>query len=421
VSNAISSAPNSGGTLSIGSGVTLAAPITLGAGDITLNGGGASVDVIITSDLTIAGNTTISASRDIIVRAHLTTTSGNLSLVAAAGAGNTGGTGAGGVWVDATLGNTGQVTSAGSLTITGKDLFASTDFNTDAVRLQGPISAGGTIALDNTTTGGAANSGAGAYLGSTATTSAGDVVANQPVTLLGDSTITNNGSGNIIFFSTVNSAPTTHDALTVNGNGATTFTGAVGTSQALSSLTASGATISLHNVTTTGLQSYTGATSVNDNDTLTTSGGAVTFTGAVTVGTLTSISLLDVVITIDTTNNGATPSGNNISFSSTINGAHSNDDLVLKAGTGGDISVTGIVGGVQPLKQLTVNSAHNVTFSSAIHTTDNVAQVSGTGTTTFNGGSIGGTLNVTTDTISIKTANLAVTSTITLDAAHTIS
>src|SRR5207247_3559465 len=124
VSHAISTSRRSGGTLSVGSGVTLGAALTLGAGSVTLNGGGTAVDVLITSDESLAGSTTITASRDIVVRANLATTGSGSNLSLTAGNGSTG-AGAGGVWVDHNAPSTGQVTSAGTLTVSGKDLFAS--------------------------------------------------------------------------------------------------------------------------------------------------------------------------------------------------------------------------------------------------------------------------------------------------------
>jgi len=80
-------------------------------------------------------DTIISATRDIIIRAKLATLGGH-SLTLIAGSSNIG-VGAGGVWVDHTGTNTGQISSTGFLTISAKDLYATDLIDTDAIRLEG--------------------------------------------------------------------------------------------------------------------------------------------------------------------------------------------------------------------------------------------------------------------------------------------
>src|ERR1019366_7564713 len=99
-------------------------------------------------------------------------------------------------------------------------------------------------------------------------------------------------------------------------------------------------------VVTSGLQSYTGATTLNGN--LTTALGTVDVTGAPTLGANT---------VIDTTNGGLAAAGANITFNgtgSTINGAKT---LTLTGGTGGTVSLQGAVGGTAPLTSLTASGA----------------------------------------------------------------
>ena len=148
------------------------------------------------------------------------------------------------------------------------------------------------------------------------------------------------------------------------GAGSITFTGIVGGTTALSSLSATGSAIT--------------TTSVRTN------GGVITLTGPVTV-TGTS--------TLDTTNTGGTATGATISFSSTVNGAV---PLTLRAGTVGNISLGGAVGNITPLTNLiftssaliqvganvTVSGANPLTFGQAVSLT-------GGSTITTNGANVG--------------------------------
>ena len=89
-----------------------------------------------------------------------------------------------------------------------------------------------------------------------------------PVSLAtGPITLTTNSNGNIIFSSTLNGA----EALTLTpGSGNVTFTGVVGGTAALSSLTDNSSTTTINNnITTTGAQSYGGTTTLGGNITLT--------------------------------------------------------------------------------------------------------------------------------------------------------
>jgi hypothetical protein len=204
---------------------------------------------------------------------------------------------------------------------------------------------------------------------------------------------TTNGGGTpagatITFSSTLNGVePLT---LTAGTGGAIALQGAVGGTTPVTSVTASGTTITLQSVTTSGAQSYTGATTLNGN--LTTSGGAILVSGAGTLAT--------GAITVDTTNGGGTPAGATITFSSTLNGA---EPLTLTAGTG-DITWTGAVGGTTPLGAITINSARNLTESAGL-TAASVSQAAGTGTTTLNGAvntTAAGGVSIVTNAIAVN-------------------
>lgn len=176
----------------------------------------------------------------------------------------------------------------------------------------------------------------------------------SPVSLTGPSTITSNNA-NISFGSTLNGA----QALTIaGGSGTTTFTGVVGGTTALSSLSTTAATITQSSTAkTTGALSYTGSTAININGNITTSGGVITLTGPVVL-TNTPI--------IDSTNAGGAAAGANISFSSTVNGATA---LTLRAGTGGTVSLSGAVGGTNALTNLSFTSANLIQIGSNITVT----------------------------------------------------
>ncbi len=176
-----------------------------------------------------------------------------------------------------------------------------------------------------------------------------------------DTTLTSSGNNNITFNSTINGA----HALAVNTTGVTTFSGIIGGSTPLSSLTtnAGGSTQIDANVSTTSTQSYGDAVSLGTDITLT--GAGITLSGVtgnahqLTLtdsgtsnlnGAIAGVSNLQTaavtfgngsVTTSGTQSYGAaslgadttlTSSGNNnITFNSTINGAHALARLIQQA------------------------------------------------------------------------------------------
>jgi hypothetical protein len=253
---------------------------------------------------------------------------------------------------------------------------------TGAVGGTAPLTSLSATAATVTQSATANTTGALSYIGSSSiniggniTTNGGSIAMTGPVSLTAASVMdTTNGGvtpagANITFSSTINGA----QGLTLTGGtGGTVSFGAVGATAALTSLTASGSTIT-QNATakTTGAIGYTGTSALNLGGNVTTNGGIVTLTGPVTLNANT---------TIDTTNSGTAPTGANISFSSTIDGAR---NLTLTAGTGGSISLGGAVGGTSALTALNLTSASNVT--AAAITASSLTQSAAAGTTTFNG------------------------------------
>ncbi|HEX3843376.1 MAG TPA: YDG domain-containing protein [Steroidobacteraceae bacterium] len=150
------------------------------------------------------------------------------------------------------------------------------------------------------------------------------------VTLGSDASFSGDG---IDFGSTVDGA----HALTANaGPGVLSFTGAVGGSTPLASLSATGEQLGAGNVSTTGSQAYTAVAGVSLGGALDTSGGDVTVTGPTTLTGDTSV----------------TTEGGDINFSgsaSTINGDHA---LTLTGGSG-NVLLGGVVGGAAPLSAFT--------------------------------------------------------------------
>ena len=209
---------------------------------------------------------------------------------------------------------------------------------------------GRTISLqDVTTTGNQSYTGAVTLDGSY-NTSVGNFVVTGSTALGSDSTITTK-SGAIVLNGTVNATLNSDSPETLALNAATgniTLQGDVGNSLALGALTASGANISLQDVTTTGDQSYTGA--VTFNSSYNTGGGNFAVTGSAALGSATTIATLNSIP-------GAAPDGD-ITFAGTIDGAQA---LTLQAGTG-NVVFGGDVGVQTRLGSTIVQGAEDITI-----------------------------------------------------------
>ncbi|MCC6972026.1 MAG: filamentous hemagglutinin N-terminal domain-containing protein [Phycisphaerales bacterium] len=247
---------------------------------------------------------------------------------------------------------------------------------------------GASIAVnDVTTTGNQVYNGDTTLAGDLASTTAGSIRVEGDTTLTGGTnSITTNGGAatdDIRLVGTVNGA----SALTLNaGAGDVVITGAAGGTTPLTSLAATANTIGVAGVTTTGAQTYTGATTLGGNLASTTA-GAINLTGntIVTTGTQSI-----------TTAGGA--ASDDITITGTLDGqlAGVGTALTLNAGAG-DVSVTGATGGTTPLSGLI-----------ATGNTIGVAGVRTTGAQTYTGNtSTSGDLVSTTSGAIGVTGNLA--------------
>ncbi len=292
-----------------------------------------------------------------------------------------------------TFGGTVNGTVAGtqSLTVTGNAVFGNGagDFLGNTVALEF-VSVTGTTAFN---AGNAGNNTVSTTLGQT---------YNGAVTLGADTTLSTT-TGTVQFNSTVNGTTAGTESLAITGNvvfgnGAGDF---VGNTTALEFVTVSGTTTfnagnASATVTTTGLQTYTGAATLGANTTLTSTGagnvtfgsavngafnlvvntaGITTFTGV--VGGVTPLANITtdaagstaingglVITSADQTYNDAVRlgadtviNGNDISFNSTLNSsAASLRSLIVNTTGGGTTLFNGVVGGVDRLSHLETNA-----------------------------------------------------------------
>ncbi len=141
VNDPISTAPGSGGTLTIGGGLSLNATPTVGAGDITLDGNG--IDLTL-GTVAFTSPVNFELTRFITVDGALTSGAGDNLLLE----GDKNNTGVGGVFVT----NTGSIDSGGSLTIEGNNLsgLAGADASS-GIDIAGNITANGAITLTENT------------------------------------------------------------------------------------------------------------------------------------------------------------------------------------------------------------------------------------------------------------------------------
>jgi filamentous hemagglutinin family protein len=306
---------NSSGAITQSGGAITAGTLTGSSkGTVSLNQAGNAIGALGaftagTGDFSLTDNVT-----NLAVSGVITVTTGNLSLTNSggaialnAGAVTTGGSqtfttavtlGADTTLSGSTISFDSTLDGAHALTITGNAMFGGTVGATTKLT---SLSVSGTSALDGsgiTTTGTQTYSGA-ATLGANAT--------------LGGSTI--------FFDSTLDGA----HALTVTGNAA--FDGTVGATTKLVSLSVSGTSaLNGSGITTTGTQTYSGATTLGADTTL--------------------------------------KSSSAVSFGSTIDGAYS-----LAVGAAGDVTFGGAVGATTALASLTANSGGATTLDGGVTTT----------------------------------------------------
>ena len=376
-------------TLTTGGGVgTLVAPSTINASSVALTTQGVK---------TIAGTT----NGAVTIRAGtaglgdlLNTAVGTILTTAAADSGAASG--------PVTLSANGKVALSGDITTTGATNGVVAGNKGGAVDI---TATGGTVTVTNiTSSGGAATGGSipggnggaisltstgagslitlngnllakqGASSGSGAAATGGNITLNTDA-LLGVNVLVDAGSntGNVSFGGKVDGAKT----LTVNSGGTVTFTGAVGVGTPLSSLTTDAL----------------GATLVN--------GGAVRTSGAQTYGD-------PVIAKLDTTFTGV-----NVQFNSKLDSGTAGS-IAVAVNDSGNTRFGGAVGTTTPLTTLTTDGAGTTTINSVdVRTTgtqtyNDVVTLSGGGTSVLdatNGGASGAGANITfTSTVTGTTA-----------------
>ncbi|HEX2859283.1 MAG TPA: filamentous hemagglutinin N-terminal domain-containing protein [Alphaproteobacteria bacterium] len=267
-------------TLSLAAANTSGAQNHTGTGGITLNGnlgtnGGA---VNLNNNVTLGSNVQVASTGGNITAAGTVNGAHDLTLNAGGGA----------VALNDTVGNSARLTT---LTATGGALTLNGVQTTGAQTYTGPATINGTFAHNT-----------------------GNTSFANAVTLAGNTTFnTSAGNGNTSFNSTVDGP---YSLTMTGGTGTNTFTGAVGGGTPLASFASTG-TNSLHNVTTSGAQSFAGNTTLN---------------GIYTAGTTLGLTG-NTTLAANSTLTGGGAAGNDITLGGTVTGAHI---LTVQAG-GADI------------------------------------------------------------------------------------
>ncbi|MES2673426.1 MAG: filamentous hemagglutinin N-terminal domain-containing protein, partial [Pseudomonadota bacterium] len=300
-----------GNILSGYDGLTFTGGLTLVGGPVTIDSNGSTINF----------GAAVSGPQDLVLDSYL--------FVSVVGTGTVTG-----------LQHIGFTSDITSLSITGQTL----SLPSSGLAVNGP--------MDFTALGGITLNGA---VGNNTGIATGQIDFFSPVTLAtGAVAITNNNAA-INFASTINGA----QALSLNnGAGTTTFTGAIGGSTPLGSISSDA----------------TGATIMNGGSIATT--GAQTYNDAVTLGAITTLT------------------GVNVHFVDTVNGAYA-----LTVNDSGTTTFSGVIGGVTPLSSLTTNAAGTSTIGTTAITTSGAQTYNDAVTlganTTFTGAPItfGGTVN----------------------------
>lgn len=326
--------------------------MTLGA--VVANGGGALAN---TSGRN-AGMVTLNSAGSITA-----------TTFAANGSAGNGASQAGGNGRDITLTAAGAITAA-TTTASGGNAGATGNANggnagnitLDAGGATPNINLGGNISAIGGTRRGTGTAGTGgAFWAKDATTNTANVTVNTAGGTVGGA------GGNIRFDGALNENATARILTLTAGTGAVTLAGGAPTN-ALTTLTSTGASNTLGSVQTKGAQTYTGATNLNGAlATLGTAGAdVVTFNSPVTLTGNSSV----------TTAGGAS---DNITVGQTING---NFNLALNAGALGNVATNAVIGGTTALNAFSATGAA-VTFGRSV-TASSILGRSTTGNITLN-------------------------------------
>ncbi len=211
---------------------------------------------------------------------------------------------------------------------------------------------------------------------------------NDTAVLAANTTLT--GAG-IVFASTVDADGTPRSLTIASAGNAVSIAGAVGAGSPLSSLTATGSTINLVNVTTLGAQGYTGDVTLNGM-LIATDSGSIDITGQLFVASDSTI-----------TSGGAAAEG--ISVNGAINSTGGSNALTLNAGAG-TVNLLGNVGTTAELGSLTATGGSIVvqrvatvgsqTYNGDLATGQNLS-TSGPGSISISGNlALGGNITVST-------------------------
>ena len=270
---------------------------------------------------------------------------------------------------------------------------------------------GGTSTLDGALNTNALNISAGAIaLNGATVNTANNQSYTGAVTLGSDTTLTTSNNGAVNLSSTVNAATAGAQTLAINaGSGTATFGGAVGGTNALASLTVSSpSVINGGAVTTLGEQSYAGPTILGADTTLTTTNSAVTFSSSVDAAT-TGAEGLTLDAGSGTVTFGGPVGGTNSLATLTVTGPTAiNGGVVTTTGgqsydnavtLGADSTLTtsnsavnfaSTVDSAAPgAETLTINAGTgNVTFGGAAGQSHALANLTVTGLTQINGGTV---------------------------------
>lgn len=129
----VSSAAGSGGTLTI-AGATVNGSVTVGEGDVSIQGG--SVDLLVSAALTSDADITLTAERDVIIGGVVSANSGaSIVVTSDTNADTDSGSGPAGGHGGVQITTAGQLNAAGTITVTGSDVFA-TGADVDSVLVQ---------------------------------------------------------------------------------------------------------------------------------------------------------------------------------------------------------------------------------------------------------------------------------------------
>ena len=212
------------------------------------------------------------------------------------------------------------------------------------------------------------------YVGANVTTQGGTQIYDDPVVLTHHATFTDTGTTGIFFNNTVNGdahGPWNLTVVTTMPVAEIQFNGEVGSGHLIGNVTIVNAgrlTIGPDaDMTVEGTFAQVGLGPVRAAGDITTSGGGVSFAGAVRI---------DGDVVIDT---GA--GAGDILFHHSVNGLGL-DNLTLLAG--GNIGFAGPVGAVTPLAAITIRDAHDVSFHGPV-TAASLVQLTGSGATTLRG------------------------------------